>query len=143
MPASETLPGPCSPSGPVGPSTRRPVLMAWRIVYVRLRFFLVLAGAFAVVGNWEFLQNHWQKLTHQARGAGAAEPAESADTEYWCPMCPGVVSEWPAKCPVCNMGLVRRQRGEMVPSADGGLTRMQLSPYRVQQAGIQTAAVEY
>jgi hypothetical protein len=31
----------------------------------------------------------------------------------------------------------------MVPAPDGSLARMQLSPYRVQLAGIQTAAVEY
>jgi hypothetical protein len=58
-------------------------------------------------------------------------------------MCPGVVSEVPAKCPVCNMALVRRHRGEMTPSGDGGMARMQLSPYRVQFAGIRTATVEY
>jgi hypothetical protein len=58
-------------------------------------------------------------------------------------MCPGVASDRPGKCPVCNMGLIRRRRGEPVPGSDGGLARMQLSPYRVQLAGIQTAAVEY
>ena len=59
----------------------------------------------------------------------------SADTEYWCPMCPGVVSDWPTKCPVCNMALVRREKGEMTPLPDGVVARVQLSPYRLQLAG--------
>jgi hypothetical protein len=113
------------------------------MVYIRLRFVLILAGAFAVVANWDFLRDHWQKLLHQARNDRAVAQGEAADIEYWCPMCPGVVSDWPTKCPVCNMGLVRRRRGDMVPSADGSLARMQLSPYRVQLAGIQTTAVDY
>lgn len=117
--------------------------MAWRIAYVRLRFILVLAVAFAVVGNWDTLQTHWQKLTKRAAGDRPADQAEGPEIEYWCPMCPGVVKDWPSKCPVCNMALVRRQRGEMVPSPEVGLTRMQLSPYRLQLAGIQTAAAEY
>src|SRR5207244_56635 len=49
----------------------------------------------------------------------------------------------PSKCPVCNMTLVRRRRGEAVPLPDGVLARMQLSPYRVQLAGITTAPVAY
>ncbi len=39
--------------------------------------------------------------------------------------------------------LVRRKKGEAVPLPDGVLARMQFSPYRVQLAGIRTAAVEY
>jgi hypothetical protein len=65
------------------------------------------------------------------------------DTEYFCPMCPGVVSDWPAKCPVCNMTLVRRRRGEAVPLPNGVVARMQLSPYRIQLGGIQTSPVAY
>jgi hypothetical protein len=41
------------------------------------------------------------------------------------------------------MPLQLRQHGDMAPSSDGSLARMQFSPYRVQLAGIQTAAVEY
>jgi hypothetical protein len=112
-------------------------------MYVRLRFVLVLAGAFTVVANWDWLQDHWRKLMRHAQSTRSVNAGESPDTEYWCPMCPGVVSNWPRKCPVCNMGLVRRQRGEMVPLPDGTLARVQLSPYRVQLAGIQTSAVDY
>ena len=65
--------------------------------------------------------------------------AVSADTEYFCPMDPGVVSDWPGRCGICNMALVRRKRGEAVALPDGVVARMQLSPYRIQLAGIQTA----
>src|SRR5207302_227414 len=54
-----------------------------------------------------------------------------------------VVSDWPGKCGICNMGLVRRKRGEAVPLPSGVVSRMQFSPFRLQLAGIQTAAVDY
>jgi YHS domain-containing protein len=114
--------------------------LAVRILQVRLRFIVILALAFIIVGNWGLLRNLWDKLTR--RSAPSTE-AVSPETEYWCPMCPGVVSDWPGKCPVCNMSLVQRRRGEAVPLPDGVLARMQLSPYRMQLAGIQTSPVAY
>jgi hypothetical protein len=118
----------------------RHVLLTLRILQVRFRFFAVALIAFVIVGNWDFLRNHWDKLTR----SGAAPPsAMSPDTEYWCPMCPGVVADWPGKCPVCNMALVRRKRGEATPLPDGVLARMQVSPYRMQLAGIRTSPVQY
>ena len=50
-------------------------------------------------------------------------------------MDPGVISDWPSKCGVCNMALVRRKRGEAVSLPDGVVARMQLSPNRIQLAG--------
>ena len=41
------------------------------------------------------------------------------------------------------MTLVRRQKGEMTPLPDGVVARVQLSPYRIQLAGIRTSTVEY
>ncbi len=69
--------------------------------------------------------------------------AISADTEYFCPMDPGVVSDWPGRCGICNMALVRRKRGEALALPDGVVARMQLSPYRIQLAGIQTAPATF
>jgi hypothetical protein len=115
-------------------------MLAARILQVRLRFLIVLAAAFVVVGQWDILANYWDKLTRRTK---VAEEGITADTEYWCPMCPGVLSDWPGKCPVCNMALVQRKRGEAVPLPDGVLARMQLSPYRMQLAGIQTSPVAY
>jgi hypothetical protein len=126
---------------PAEPAPSRPsARLALRVLLVRLRFFLVLAGVLLLVGYWHVLRNWYDRFTRT--GAGP-DHAISADTEYWCPMCPGVVADWPGKCPVCNMALVRRKKGEAVPLPDGVVARMQFSPYRVQLAGVRTAAVEY
>ena len=121
-------------------SARLSAWLAVRVLIVRLRFFLVLFGVLLLVGSWPMLRHYWQRL----RGADAGVPrGMSSAWEFWCPMCPGVVSDWPGKCPVCNMALVRRKKGEAVPLPDGVVARMQFSPYRVQLAGIGTTAVEY
>jgi Cu(I)/Ag(I) efflux system membrane fusion protein len=105
----------------------------------RLRFILLLVGVLALVAAWPTLRNHWDRLT----GLPPVAAAVSMDTEFWCPMCPGVVSEWPGRCPVCRMTLVRRQKGDMTPLPDGVLARMQLSPYRIHLAGVHTSPVEF
>ena len=82
-------------------------------------------------------------LGTSSRGRRRLAERSPPDTEYWCPMCPGVVSDWPSKCPVCSMSLVRREKGEMTPLPDGVVARVQLSPYRLQLAGIRTSPVEF
>ncbi len=121
------------------PSVLRLALRAGAVALARARFVLLVGGVLAVLAAWPALRNVWDKLTHPAPTGGAV----SSDTEYWCPMCPGVASDWPGKCPVCNMALVRRQKGEMTPLPDGVVARVQLSPYRLQLAGVRTAPVEY
>lgn len=117
----------------------RSVLRAVAIVLARARFLLLVGGLLAVLAAWPFLRNSWDKLTRVAPTGGAVSSA----TEYWCPMCPGVVSDWPTKCPVCNMALVRRQKGEMTPLPDGVVARVQLSPYRLHLAGVRTSPIEF
>jgi Cu(I)/Ag(I) efflux system membrane fusion protein len=130
-----------SSSESISPSTA-PRYSAWlavRVLIVRLRFFLVLLAVLLLVGSWHSVRHYWERLT----GGGSTQPRTLAsDAEFWCPMCPGVVSDFPGKCPVCNMALVVRKKGEAAPQPDGALARMQFSPYRVQLAGIRTAAVE-
>ncbi len=121
------------------PLARPPVLRGLAVVLARARFILVVGVVLAVIGAWPTLRNYWDKYTRSAPPAGVV----SGDTEYWCPMCPGVVSDWPSKCPVCSMTLVRRKKGEMTPLPDGVVARVQLSPYRVQLAGVHTSPVEY
>jgi hypothetical protein len=120
-------------------STIRIISRAAAVVLARARFLLLVGGLLAVLAAWPFLRNAWDKLTQAAPTGGAVSSA----TEYWCPMCPGVVSDWPTKCPVCNMALVRRQKGEMTPLPDGVVARVQLSPYRIMLAGVRTAPVEF
>jgi Cu(I)/Ag(I) efflux system membrane fusion protein len=112
------------------------------VLYVRLRFVLILLVIFVVVGKWEMLRAYWDAMVRLGKADQRSQPV-SFDSEYFCPMCPGVLSEWPAKCPVCNMGLVRRKKGDAVPLPDGVVARMQLSPYRLQLAGVRTSAVGY
>ena len=79
-----------------------------RMVQVRLRFVIVAVVAFLVVGQWGTLRNHFDAVWHRLTGRHSLTQAVSGDTEFFCPMCPGVLSTWPASCPVCNMDLVRR-----------------------------------
>ena len=119
------------------------VRSAVRLAEVRLRVPIVLVIAAVVVGRWDVIRNYWDRLTRRTPVESIAGRAVSSDTEYFCPMDPGIVSDWPGRCGVCNMALVRRRRGEAVLLPEGVLARMQLSPYRIQLAGIQAAPVEY
>ncbi len=124
-----------SPRGAGWRLARRAVAIA----VARLRFPLLLGGLLGLLAGWPYLQSGFEKLTVTGSTGGPI----SGDTEYWCPMCPGVLSDWPTKCPVCSMALVRRQKGDMTPLPDGVVARVQLSPYRVQLAGLRTAPVEF
>src|SRR6185437_10918192 len=107
-------------TGPVSESPRPPAAgaepkrwgamgLALRAIQVRLRFVIILVVAFLVAGQWETLRNYGDRWTRSLRGARSHIHAVSPDTEYFCPMDPGVVSEWPGKCGICNMALVRRK----------------------------------
>ena len=113
-----------------------------RAAQVRLRFVAVLALAFLVVGRWDDFRNRFDRLVRGVAGSPALS-AVSGDTEYFCPMDPGVLSDWPGKCGICNMGLVRRKKGEAVALPSGVVARMQFSPYRIQLAGVATSPAEY
>src|SRR5262245_28199784 len=110
---------------------------ALRVLQVRLRFFLVLLAIFAVLAGWNYLAHVTEWTYTRLTGTGASPEHVSPDTEYFCPMCPGVLSNWPEKCPVCKMPLVRRTKGDASLLPEGVLARMQLAPYRVQLAGVQ------
>ncbi len=102
-----------------------------------------LVAAALVVGQWDLIRNYWARMTRVIHPESIARQAVSNDTEYFCPMDPGVISDWPSKCGVCNMALVRRKRGEALALPDGVVARMQLSPNRIQLAGIQTMPVTF
>lgn len=118
------------------------LLWAAKLLEVRLRFVIVLLVAFVIVGRWETWRNYWDKWTRPLFGGAAYAGSVSAETEFFCPMCPGVLSDWPAICPVCHMDLVTRKRGEPIVLPDGTLARMQFAPYRIQQAGIHTTELQ-
>lgn len=114
-----------------------------RVAYVRSRFVLLLAAIGLVLGRWNDLRAWTDHTIENLFGASPPPQTVSPDTEYFCPMCPGVVTRWPEKCPVCKMPLVRRKKGDAGVVPNGVVARMQLTPYRVQLAGVKTAPATY
>ena len=87
-----------------------------------------------LLGAWETALAKWS--------ASITEASVSAEKEFFCPMDPGVISVWPAICPICNMDLSPRKKADAIMMPEGVVARMQLTPYRVQLAGIRTAPVQ-
>lgn len=110
----------------------------------RLRFIAILTAIGLLIVYWDALVSRYDKWT---RPFSAAGESASADAEYFCPMHPQVVTaNSKEKCPICFMNLSKRKKGdgsqeEALPA--GVVTRLQLSPYRVAAAGIQTWQVKY
>ncbi len=103
----------------------------------RLRFIAILAAIGIVITQWDTLVAHYEKWTRPATTASAV----ASDTEYFCPMHPTVVRDTgKEKCPICFMPLSKRKKGEQSDEAlpPGIVTRVQLSPYRIVLAGVQT-----
>jgi multidrug efflux pump subunit AcrA (membrane-fusion protein) len=111
-------------------------------VQARLRFVVLLALIGLVIGNWNTINNYYEKW---ARPAGSAE-THSSDVEWFCPMHPQIVRDnSKEKCPICHMDLAKRKKGaaELDPLPPGTVSRVQLSPYRVVLAGVRTWEVRY
>lgn len=108
----------------------------------RLRFIAVLAVIGIVITQWDTLAAHYDKWT---RPSGEAAHA-AGDFEWFCPMHPTVIRDnGKEKCPICFMPLSKRKKGETheVALPAGVVNRVQLSPYRVVLAGINTFRVDY
>ncbi|MBI3722841.1 efflux RND transporter periplasmic adaptor subunit [bacterium] len=115
-----------------------------KVVEVRLRFIAILVVTGLVIGYWDTIKNHWDKWTRPAAPVGAVQ----SDTEFYCPMHPSVVrpgledGQVP-KCPICGMPLSLRKKGE-APALPAGVTgRVQLTPERIELAGVLTEEVGY
>jgi membrane fusion protein, copper/silver efflux system len=114
--------------------------LAFLVPLARLRFLIILGAIALVISQWDMLTGYYDKWFHRG------ETATAGDVEYFCPMHPSVVRDTNKdKCPICFMPLAKRQKGEMgddvLPA--GTVARVQLSPYRVVLAGIQTTTVGY
>src|SRR5262245_46106938 len=131
-----------------------PGLSFWRRVWwwfdflilvkiARLRFVAILLVIGIVITQWELLTAYYEKW---ARPAGGAEQA-SGDFEWFCPMHPTIVRDnSKEKCPICFMPLSKRKKGEASAAEAlpaGIVSRVQLTPYRIVQAGVTTWRVEY
>ena len=125
------------------PTASHGLRLGIRVLWARSRFLLAVAGLFVVIALWERFGILWDRAVVWLSGEALTQRGVSPDTEYFCPMCPGVLSAWPEKCPVCKMPLVRRTKGESQLLPEGVTARMQFSPYRLQLAGIKTSPVGY
>ena len=67
----------------------------------------------------------------------------AGDVEWFCPMHPSVVRAEPGNSPICGMPLSQRKRGAIAKPPEGVLSRLQLSPYRIRQAGLATEEIRY
>lgn len=108
---------------------------------LRLRFFVFVACLAALFALWPWLSAAWDR-TLFGWGNDKDELAVGGGSEFFCPMDPGVVSAWPAICPICNMDLIRRQKNDAKLLPEGVVARMQISPYKLALAGVHTAAIE-
>lgn len=114
-----------------------------RILFLRLRFVFVFIAIGLIVSNWSWIMNVADKWSRRLWPAKAAETAE-AGYEWFCPMHLQVVRDHPDdKCPICGMSLSKRKKEKQGPLPEGVLARRQLSPFRIQQAGVAAAAVDY
>ncbi len=109
----------------------------------RLRFIAVLAIIGLAIAKWDLLSAWYDKWTRPLLGQ---ETAVSSDSEYWCPMHSTIVRDHPDKCPICAMPLSKRKKGdkeedEALPP--GVVSRVQLTPYKVAVAGVETVEVGY
>lgn len=108
----------------------------------RLRFIGILLVIGIIITQWDTLIAYYRKWTRPSGDVAAVQ----GDIEYFCPMHPSVVRDNPKeKCPICFMPLSKRKKGETSEEAlpDGVVNRVQLSPYRVVLAGVQTWKVEH
>jgi len=121
-------------------------MMVVKVVEVRLRFIAILVITALVIGYWDTITNYWDKWTRSA-------PAEIGklvkDEEFYCPMHPQVIRDnfdpngQVPHCPICGMPLSLRKKGEASKLPPGVTARVQLSPERVQLAGIETIEIGY
>jgi Cu(I)/Ag(I) efflux system membrane fusion protein len=112
-----------------------------KVIQARLRFIAILALIGLLIGYWDTINGYSEKWTRPLYGH---EEAAGGDVEYFCPMHPFIVREdRKEKCPVCHMDLARRKKGKPESLPPGTVSRVQLSPYRIVLAGVQTSAVQY
>ncbi len=106
-----------------------------------MRFLVAIGLLLSLALLWPWITNVWERGMAWIRPT-RLDASVSSNQEYFCPMDPGIVSVWPAICPICNMDLITRTKGSGVILPSGTVARMQISPYRLSLAGVQTAAID-
>ena len=114
-----------------------------KVLQARLRFVAILVAVGALIGFWDTINNYYEKWTRPLYGT---HEAADSSLEYFCPMHPFIVRDTPKeKCPICHMDLARRKKGSANPEPlpAGTVSRVQLSPYRIVLAGVESTEVNY
>jgi membrane fusion protein, copper/silver efflux system len=118
-----------------------------KAIEIRLRFIAILVGIGLVIGYWDGIRNYWDKWTRPTAASVATGLVGSE--EFYCPMHPNVTRDRldpdgaVPKCPICGMPLSTRKKGASEALPAGVVSRVQLSPYRIQLAGVETADVTH
>ena len=110
-----------------------------KVVELRLRFIALMAITGLVFAYWDTIWNRYDKWMRPT----SSSQVTATGIEHYCPMHPQVVQDQPGTCPICGMPLAKRPKGKKVTLPIGVTARVELSPFRIAQAGIQTAAVSY
>jgi Cu(I)/Ag(I) efflux system membrane fusion protein len=110
-----------------------------KVVELRLRFIVLMAVTGLVFAYWDTIWNRYEKWTRPDAGPHVV----STGVEFYCPMHPHVVQDESGACPICGMPLAKRKKGEKAILPAGVTARVQLSPARMAQAGIDTVDVAY
>jgi Cu(I)/Ag(I) efflux system membrane fusion protein len=141
--------GPSGPAETAAPELVRadgPPLTRWqkfrlvvKVIELRLRFIALMTITGLVFAYWDTLWNYYDKWMRPA----AEQHVVAAGIEYYCPMHPQIVQNEPGICPICGMPLAKRKKGEKETLPEGVLSRVQLAPFRMVQAGVKTAEVSY
>jgi Cu(I)/Ag(I) efflux system membrane fusion protein len=144
--SSNDLPGRAELTAPETVRADGPPLTRWRkfrlivkVVELRLRFIALMAATALMFAYWDDLWNRYDKWMRPA----TARHVAAAGIEHYCPMHPQVVQDEPGACPICGMPLAKRKKGDKVALPAGVLSRVSLAPFRVAQAGVQIAEVDY
>jgi len=110
-----------------------------KVVELRLRFIVLMAVTGLVFAYWDEIWNRFDKWNRPV----AERSAQVAGVEYYCPMHPQVKQNEPGSCPICGMPLAKRKPGQTSGPSRGALSRVELNPSQVAQAGIRTVEVAY
>jgi multidrug efflux pump subunit AcrA (membrane-fusion protein) len=115
----------------------------WILVNLaRLRFIAILLVIGLIMLKWDLILAYYERWTRPTSQQAAA----GSDYEFYCPMHPTVIRDTgKEKCPICFMPLSKRKKGHGKEEAlpPGIVNRLQLSPYRVLLAGVETWKVQH
>ncbi|SIO61661.1 membrane fusion protein, Cu(I)/Ag(I) efflux system [Singulisphaera sp. GP187] len=127
-------------SEPPAPLTRwQKFRLVVRVVELRLRFIALMAITGLVFAYWDTIWNQYDKWTRPSEERRVV----TSTMEFFCPMHPHVVRDDTGSCPICGMPLSMRKKEERATLAEGVTARIELAPFRIRQAGIQTVEVGY